>query len=100
MSDFKAAMRDRVLVFDGAMGTYLQGFGLKPEDFDGHEGLNEILSVSRPDIIKKVHADYLEAGADIIETNTFGANAAVLAEYGLENRVTELNLAAARLARE
>ncbi len=93
-------MRDRVLVFDGAMGTYLQGFGLKPEDFDGHEGLNEILSVSRPDIIKKVHADYLEAGADIIETNTFGANAAVLAEYGLEDRVTELNLAAARLARE
>ncbi len=100
MSDFKAAMRERVLVFDGAMGTYLQSFGLKPEDFDGHEGLNEILSVSRPDIIKKVHADYLEAGADIIETNTFGANAAVLAEYGLEGRATEFNLAAARLARE
>lgn len=100
MSDFKAAMRDRVLVFDGAMGTYLQGFGLKPGDFDGHEGLNEILSVSRPDIIKKVHLDYLEAGADVVETNTFGANAAVLAEYGLEGRVTEFNLAAARLARE
>ncbi|HOI42493.1 MAG TPA: homocysteine S-methyltransferase family protein, partial [Elusimicrobiales bacterium] len=100
MSDFKAAMRDRVLVFDGAMGTYLQGFGLKPGDFDGHEGLNEILSISRPDIIKKVHLDYLEAGADVVETNTFGANAAVLAEYGLEGRVTEFNLAAARLARE
>ena len=93
-------MKERVLVFDGAMGTYLQGFGLKPEDFDGHEGLNEILSVSRPDIIKKVHCDYLEAGADIVETNTFGANAAVLAEYGLAGRAAEFNLAAARLARE
>jgi 5-methyltetrahydrofolate--homocysteine methyltransferase len=97
---FSGLIRERVLVFDGAMGTYLQGCGLKPEDYDGHEGLNEILSVSRPDMIKKVHLDYLESGADIIETNTFGANAAVLAEYGLEGRVTELNLAAARLARE
>ncbi|MDT8286334.1 MAG: homocysteine S-methyltransferase family protein [Elusimicrobiales bacterium] len=100
MTGFISAMKDRVLVLDGAMGTYLQGFGLKSGDFDGHEGLNEILSVSRPDIIKKVHLDYLEAGADVIETNTFGANAAVLAEYGLEGRSTEFNLAAARLARE
>ncbi|MBI4351610.1 MAG: homocysteine S-methyltransferase family protein [Elusimicrobia bacterium] len=90
---------ERIPVFDGAMGSYLQGFGLKEADFAGHEGLNEILSVSRPEIIAKVHEDYLAAGADFIETNTFGANAAVLAEYGLASRVREFNLASARLAR-
>ncbi len=81
------------------MGSCLQGFGLKESDFAGHEGLNEILSVSRPEAITRVHEDYLAAGADFIETNTFGANAAVLAEYGLAGRVREFNLASARLAR-
>ena len=92
--------KEKILVFDGAMGTYLGKFGLKPADFGGHEGLNEYLSVSRPDIVKQVHLDYFEAGADVVETNTFGCNRFVLAEYGLENKVKELNLAAVKLARE
>lgn len=95
----KKLFAERIPVFDGATGTYLQGFGLKEADYAGHEGLNEILSVSRPGTITKVHEDYLAAGADFIETNTFGANAAVLAEYGLTARVREFNLAAVRLAK-
>ncbi len=95
----KRMLAERIPVFDGAMGTYLQTFGLTEADYAGHEGLNEILSVSRPGAIQKVHEDYLAAGADFIETNTFGANAAVLAEYGLAGRVRELNLASVKLAR-
>ncbi len=86
-------------MFDGAMGTYLPQFGLKEADYAGHEGLNEILSVTRPDIVARVHEDYLAAGADFVETNTFGANAAVLAEYGLRGRAREFNLASAKLAK-
>ncbi len=97
--EIKKILAERIPVFDGAMGTYLQGFGLKEADYGGHDGLNEILSVTRPDAISRVHEDYLAAGADFVETNTFGANAAVLAEYGLKGRVRELNLAAAKLAR-
>ncbi len=98
-NEIKKIFAERIPVFDGAMGSYLQGFGLKDSDFAGHEGLNEILSVSKPEVITKVHEDYLSAGADFIETNTFGANAAVLAEYGLTARVREFNLASARLAK-
>jgi 5-methyltetrahydrofolate--homocysteine methyltransferase len=97
--EIKKLLAERIPVFDGATGTYLHTFGLKDADYAGHEGLNEILCFSRPDAITKVHEDYLAAGADFIETNTFGANAAVLAEYGLQARVRELNLAAAKLAR-
>ncbi len=97
--EIKKIFAERIPVFDGAMGTYLQGFGLKESDYAGHEGLNEILSVSKPEVITKIHEEYLAAGADFIETNTFGANAAVLAEYGLAARARELNLAATRLAR-
>ncbi|MEI7527674.1 MAG: methionine synthase [Elusimicrobiota bacterium] len=97
--EIKKLLAERIPVFDGAMGTYLQGFGLKDADYAGHEGLNEMLSLSRPDVVTKVHEDYLTAGADFIETNTFGANAAVLAEYGLAARVREFNLASARLAK-
>lgn len=97
--EIKKLFAERIPVFDGAMGTYLPGFGLTEKDFAGHDGLNEMLTLSRPDVVSKVHCDYLEAGADFIETNTFGANAAVLAEYGLQGRVREFNLAAARLAR-
>ncbi|HBA60177.1 MAG TPA: hypothetical protein DCZ92_05065, partial [Elusimicrobia bacterium] len=86
-------------LFDGAMGTYLQTLDIKEADYAGHEGLNEILSVSRPEIVTRIHEDYLAAGADFIETNTFGANAAVLAEYGLASRVREFNLASAKLAK-
>ncbi|MHB0995952.1 MAG: homocysteine S-methyltransferase family protein [Elusimicrobiales bacterium] len=97
--EIKKLLAERIPVFDGAMGTYLQGFGLKESDYAGHEGLNEILSVSRPGAISRVHEDYLAAGADFVETNTFGANAAVLAEYGLQARVRELNLASVKLAK-
>ena len=97
---FHQILKKKILIFDGAMGTYLGKFRLKPEDFKGYEGLNEYLSISRPDVIKQVHLDYLAAGADVIETNTFGSNRFVLAEYGLQDKVKELNLAAAKLARE
>ena len=97
--EIKKLLAERIPVFDGAMGTYLQGFGLKEADYAGHEGLNEMLSISKPDVIQKVHEDYLAAGADFVETNTFGANAAVLAEYGLTARVREFNLASVKLAR-
>jgi 5-methyltetrahydrofolate--homocysteine methyltransferase len=97
--EIKKLFAERIPIFDGAMGTYLPAFGLKESDFAGHDGLNEILSITRPDVVTKVHEDYLAAGADFIETNTFGANAAVLAEYGLQARVREFNIAAARLAR-
>ena len=93
-------LQEKILIFDGAMGTYLGKFGLKPGDFEGHEGLNEYLSISRPDVIKQVHLDYLDAGADVVETNTFGCNRFVLAEYGLEDKVRGLNLAAVKLARQ
>src|SRR5919206_5294866 len=98
--DFMQALRERVLVFDGAMGTMLQAAGLSLDDYQGKEGCSEILCVSRPDVVKGVHAAYLEAGADAVETNSFGASAVVLAEYGIPERVVELNQVAARLARE
>jgi len=96
------ALNTRVLVLDGAMGTMLQQAGLRPSDFGGPalEGCNEVLSLTRPDVILGIHRAYLEAGADIIETNTFGGTAVVLGEYGLRQRVREINRAAARLARE
>ena len=97
--EIKKLFAERIPVFDGAMGTYLPGFGLTEKDFAGQDGLNEMLTLSRPDVVSKVHEDYLAAGADFIETNTFGANAAVLAEYGLQGRVREFNLASAKLAR-
>ena len=97
--EIKKLFAERIPVFDGATGTYLQGFDIKPADYGGHEGLGEMLCLHRPDAITKVHEDYLAAGADFIETNTFGANAAVLAEYGLQGRAREFNLAALKLAR-
>ena len=98
----REALATRVLVLDGAMGTVLAGAGLGPEDFGSPqwEGCNEILVLTRPDLITGIHRAYLQAGADIIETDTFGATRVVLAEYGLEERVVEINRAAARLARQ
>ncbi|MDA8341789.1 MAG: methionine synthase, partial [Actinomycetota bacterium] len=100
-SDYLRAARERVVVFDGAMGTNLQLAGLTAEDFGGPdlEGCNELLVVTRPDVVAGIHRSFLEVGCDVIETDTFGAFAPVLAEYGQEHRVEELNLAAARLAR-
>ncbi|GAA0260622.1 methionine synthase [Saccharothrix mutabilis subsp. mutabilis] len=99
-SPFLDALADRVVVADGAMGTMLQAVDLTLDDFAGHEGCNEILNVTRPDVVRQVHRGYLEAGADAVETNTFGANLANLAEYGIQDRIFELSRAGARLARE
>ncbi|MEY3331112.1 MAG: methionine synthase [Candidatus Nanopelagicaceae bacterium] len=92
--------QERVLVVDGAMGTMLQEQNPSLEDFQGHEGCNEILNVSAPEMVKQVHRAYLEVGVDGIETNTFGANFGNLAEYGIEDRIYELAYAGAKLARE
>ena len=92
--------RQQVLVVDGAMGTMLQEQNPSLEDFQGHEGCNEILNVSAPEMVKEVHRAYLEVGVDGIETNTFGANFGNLAEYGIEDRIYELAFAGAKLARE
>ena len=88
------------VIADGAMGTMLQNANPTLEDFQGHEGCNEILNVSRPELVRSVHDEYLSVGVDAIETNTFGANWANLAEYGIEDRIYELALAGAQLARE
>jgi 5-methyltetrahydrofolate--homocysteine methyltransferase len=95
-----AALRERVVVADGAMGTMLQAHDLGLDDFEGHEGCNEILSVTRPDVVREVHDAYLAVGCDAVETNTFGANLANLGEYGISDRIHELSVAAARIARE
>jgi len=91
----------RVLVLDGAMGTMLQQQRLTPEDFGGAalDGCNENLVRTRPDVVLGIHRAYLTAGADLLETNSFGGTRLVLAEYGLHNDTHALNLAAAQLAR-
>ncbi len=99
-STLRVAMSQRVIIADGAMGTMLQDANPTLEDFQGHEGCNEILNVSKPELVKSVHRKYLEVGVDAIETNTFGANWANLAEYGIEDRIYELAFAGGKLARE
>ncbi len=93
------ALAHRVVIADGAMGTMLQAQNPTLEDFQGHEGCNEVLNVSRRDMVENVHRKYLEVGVDAIETNTFGANWANLAEYGIEDRIYELAHAGAEIAR-
>ncbi len=102
MSRLHEALRQRIVVLDGAMGTMIQAASLTAQDFGGaeYEGCNEYLNLTRPDVIRGVHEAYLEAGADIISTNTFGCAPYVLGEYGLADRAHEITLAAARLARE
>jgi 5-methyltetrahydrofolate--homocysteine methyltransferase len=99
-SSLRSAMFQRVIIADGAMGTMLQEANPSLDDFEGHEGCNEILNVSKPELVKSVHRKYLEVGVDAIETNTFGANWANLAEYGIEDRIYELAFAGGKLARE
>ena len=94
------ALAQRVVIGDGAMGTQLQGFNPTLADYQQLEGCNEILNVSRPDIITAIHNAYLDTGIDAIETNTFGANWSNLSDYNIENRIEELAEAGARLARE
>ena len=105
----KELLDQRIAFFDGAMGTMIQRAGLKEEDFRGDrfadhpsslQGNNDLLVLTRPDVIREIHEAYLQAGADIIETNTFNANAFSQADYGLQSAVYELNVAAARLAKE
>ena len=96
----REALTNRVLVADGAMGTMLQAHDLSLDDFQGHEGCNEILNVTRPDVVRSVHDAYFEVGVDLVETNTFGANWANLAEYDITERIEELAEAGARIARE
>ncbi|MDP9349402.1 MAG: homocysteine S-methyltransferase family protein, partial [Gemmatimonadota bacterium] len=101
VSPYLAALQERVLVFDGAMGTSIQRYDLTAADFGGEtlEGCNDYLVISRPDVIGEIHASYMEAGADVLETDTFRSNRITLGEYGLSDRVREINVAAARLAR-
>src|SRR5260370_23122538 len=107
--ELKVLLERRILILDGAMGTTIQGYRLSEADFRGERfldstrelrGNNDLLSLTRPEVIRQIHAQYLEAGADIIETNTFNSNAPSQADYGLERVVYELNHAAAGLARE
>jgi 5-methyltetrahydrofolate--homocysteine methyltransferase len=101
VSTFLDAVHDRVVIFDGGMGTSIQTRGLTEDDFGGPdlEGCNELLVITRPDVIADVHAAYFEVGCDVVETDTFGAFAIPLGEYGIADRTHELNLAAARLAK-
>jgi len=90
-------MKDHILVFDGAMGTSLQNFNLTAADFGGEklEGCNDFLVISKPAVVEAVHRSFLEVGVDVIETDTFRSNRLTLSEYGLQDRVTEINFAAA-----
>jgi 5-methyltetrahydrofolate--homocysteine methyltransferase len=98
---FAEAAKKRVLLFDGAMGTEIQKLNPKPEDFpDGKDGFNDGLVLTRPEWIKQIHRSYLQAGADCIETNTFGSNKLKLDEYGYGDRTVEFNRKAAELARK
>ena len=101
IESLKSALRERILVIDGAMGTAIQSFDLGPDDFGGpeYEGCNENLVLTRPDVIESIHRGHLDAGADIIETDTFGSTAIVLAEYDLAHEARRLNYEAAALAR-
>ena len=102
MADLLAALRERVVIFDGAFGTWVQGQDLSEEDFGGAalEGCNEELVLSRPDLIRQMHDEFLAVGVDAVETATFGAFPVVLAEYGVADQTRELNATAARIARE
>lgn len=97
---FELQLRNKILILDGAMGTMIQKAGLTAEDFGGteYEGCNEYLNLTCPELIRRIHEAYLEAGADIIETNTFGATQIVLSEYGLEDQDIRINREAARIA--
>src|SRR2546427_3316286 len=100
MADFLQAVLERVVIYDGAMGTNIQFRNPSVDDFWGKEGCNELLVLSRPDIIKDIHGSFLKVGCDVVETDTFGATRVVLAEYDLQDKTAEINIAAAKLAKE
>jgi 5-methyltetrahydrofolate--homocysteine methyltransferase len=108
-ADIREILKSRILVLDGAMGTMIQRYKLEDHDYRGErfkdwahdvKGNNDLLSLTRPDIIKEIHAAYFEAGADIAETNTFSGTSIAMADYGMEELVYEMNFESARLARE
>ena len=105
--DILRMMRERILILDGATGTYLQQLGLTENDFRGTifndhplplKGCNDVLCITKPEAIRQMHQDYINAGADIIETNSFNCNRFSLADYGLEDKVYEIAKAAAEVA--
>src|SRR5882724_1209688 len=100
MSNFLQTVTERVVIYYGAMGTSIQARNPGVDDFWGKEGCNELLVLSRPDIIKDIHGSFLNVGCDVVETDTFGATRVVLAEYDLQDKTAEINIAAAKLAKE
>ena len=109
MSKLGSLVRERILILDGAMGTMIQQYNLTEEDFRGErfsqipgqmKGNNDLLCLTRPDVIQDIHRKYLAAGADIIETNTFSSTRVSMADYHVQDYVREMNLAAVRLARK
>ena len=100
MKSFLETVRERVVIYDGAMGTQIQERNPSLDDFWGKENCSEVLVLSRPDIVKDIHAAYFKAGADVVETNTFGGTGIVLREFDLQDRVHEINKRAAELAKE
>ena len=107
MTQLEQILRSRIAILDGPMGTMIQGFKLDESGFRGRltshpaelKGNNDLLNITQPEIITSIHRQYLEAGADIIETNTFNSNAISMSDYKMESMVYDLNLAGARLAR-
>jgi 5-methyltetrahydrofolate--homocysteine methyltransferase len=109
MGNIKSALDHRILIIDGAMGTMIQRYNLTEEDYRGErfkdwhsdvKGNNDLLSLTQPDIIRAIHTEYLEAGADIIETNTFSSTAIAQADYNMQSLAYELNVASAKIARQ
>ncbi len=109
MANIKEILKERILVLDGAMGTMIQGYGLTEDDFRGErfkdhdcplKGNNDLLSITRPDVIKEIHAKYFEAGADIVETNSFGSTSVAQEDYDLADAVYDINYASAKIAKE
>src|ERR1700739_945200 len=100
MADFLQIVKDRVAIYDGAMGPNIQKRNPTLDDYWGKENCSEVLVLSRPDIIREIHADFLSVGCDVVETNTFGGSSIVLGEFDLRDRVREINVKAAQLAKE
>ena len=108
-TNVKELLNDRILVLDGAMGTMIQQYKLEEEDYRGEKfanwdsplkGNNDLLSITKPEVIKEIHSKYLEAGADIIETNTFSATSIAMADYNMQDIVYDLNFESAKIAKE
>jgi len=100
MNTFLKALRERIVVFDGAMGTNIQSQNLTPDDFGGLDGCNEYLVITKPEAIETVHSGFLEVGCDVVETDSFGSTSIVLAEYNIADQAYDLNFKAAQLAKK